>query len=349
VAVNRVPRVPVGDNSAEAWARLVHVIPDSAWTEAAVFALGRRPDSDRSSLRFALLGVASRVDPAARNELLAAARDGSLAAFAELGDVTQIQADVVGDVIGNLTSGLERVRHDAREGKLEFGGYDLGNVLAVLLSYHHDERAAKALLDYLGDGVIPRGSKRGALQAIALNFRMFAPEMHDRIALIAEGVAHQAASLDDSPLQDADIGGEAGFLVGMLGATDGTKLSSQLAALLAGPPRHRAWAAHLAASVDSDDYVGALVALSQDDDPEVRATAGSCAARLVATNRGGLLAEATLRCAATDQGRRVPAAIAATLTSAESQNDVTREVLERLQEHPSARVREWATSVVLSS
>jgi hypothetical protein len=62
-------------------------------------------------------------------------------------------------------------------------------------------------------------------------------------------------------------------------------------------------------------------------------------AGLVAADRGGPLAQTTLRQSATDRGQAVPLAIAAALEGAGALSATAAETLEGLREHPSAEVR----------
>jgi len=107
------------------------------------------------------------------------------------------------------------------------------------------------------------------------------------------------------------------LLEGALGALDETDSADRLIALLRGDAQDRQWAVHVAYRPGTTENTGILIALTDDDDVEVRASAASALAALVADESGGALATTALLRAGQEPGVLVPQAIASALSTKE--------------------------------
>jgi hypothetical protein len=342
-AAQHVPALQGADALTEAaWVRLVHDLPVQGWSAETVGALHAAQDAVSQDLRYAILGVRSRFDGSADDELRADVRAGSLDALAELGDVRKLDAVTAEAATRTLTAAVAQVRADTRAGKLSVGGYDAARLLATVLSRHPDEAAAGGLLDFLSDDAVACASKRGVISALIVNFDAWDDATRERLREIVETVAVPSSSLDVAPFDDPDIEGEALCLSALLTAGDRRQVAFALSRLLAGPATHRRWAAHLAAAVEPETHAGALAALVADPHPRVRAMTAGRLGWLASRALGGPLAAEALRVALADPGRAPAIAAAAALAVDGPNNPVTRDALQHLATHPSASVREDA-------
>lgn len=115
-------------------------------------------------------------------------------------------------------------------------------------------------------------------------------------------------------------------------------IDNHLARLLGGDTDHRHWVARRR---NQPEDTGVLLALAQDPEPTVRATAAAGLAHLGATDRGGSTTVNGLLQALRDQG--ISVAHAAALSQEDHRNVTALEVLTTLSEHPSAQVRTICT------
>jgi hypothetical protein len=327
----------------QTWRKLLSSIPKTAWTEDKA----RELDTSETlapDVRTAALGVAARFDSEARETLTAQAGAGSLQALQHFGPASDLEPGAAHGLIQSLAPSLERARRDAREGKVGFGPYDVAQVLAVLVSHHPDEAVMVALLEYLGDEAIPRGSKHGALCALALNRDLLPEGIPERLVTVAERTLQQRSRLDGAPFGDPDIAGVVGFIAGAMGG-DRAKAATEFLNLLAGPATQRKWAASLAGAA-TDELAEALPAMVQDEHPRVRAAAAGELARRVAGSSASPVATTALRSAAADPGRQPPLAIVSTLSGMDWEGNAPREVLEQLRNHASAAIRAHAADAL---
>jgi hypothetical protein len=341
LAVSRVPALGADDPSplaGPAWAKLLHAIPNDAWTHETATAL--LPGAADTNLRWTVLRIAAAYDVGARDQLLDDTRNGSLDALGALGRVDRLDTELAHAIVPRLIAGLATFRHEIREGTLSFGPGDPAQALAVIVSHHPHADGVEALLAFLEDDQVPRVSKRQALVVIAHDPARLGDDVGDRLRQIADRVPEQTSPLDD-PLHDPDIRGEAGYLAATL-APDEHAAVTALPRLLAGPPRHRRWAAHLASRREA--LAPALTVLLNDRDPGVRATAAAETTAQVTQGHGGPALQAALEQAADDPGRQVALAIAKALASAEHVPTDAAAVLDRFRDHPSATVRSRAAT-----
>lgn len=127
-----------------------------------------------------------------------------------------------------------------------------------------------------------------------------------------------------------------------LGALDDRTITKYVLSALAGGKQRRLWAARLARRMERADGIGVLLALVDDLIPEVRASAAAGLAHLIAEGKGGTTAvEGVLHCLE-DPGANVPYALAVILSEATLRDDTTEQVLDRLRNSLSARVRRVA-------
>ncbi len=177
-----------------AWAKLLHAIPDAAWTDERISAL--LPAPSQPELRWLILRIASARNERAREELVAAAREGSLDALGELGRIDELDGDLAHAVVPQLIDSLRSIQTGVLEGTLSFGAGDPAQGLAVIVTHHPHAEGLETLLAFLEDDAVPRSAKREALVALARPPFAFDGDTRDRLRRIAERAPDQHPLID---------------------------------------------------------------------------------------------------------------------------------------------------------
>lgn len=200
---------------------------------------------------------------------------------------------------------LQKKITDAHEGTFGIGSQDVGRDITLLNLWHPASANWKRLLAYLGDSMVNGADKSGALQLLAKLADRIPPEQRAPLmeitAAIGSGQQTSSASLFGL-VHDAE--GAAAVLADALGGHSQSDYAGMLQRLLAGGTDQRTWAARLARRQGAPEGTGVLLTLTHDTEPDVRASAAEGLAVLVATGRGGPLAEAGLRDCLQDPGVR---------------------------------------------
>lgn len=329
---------------AAAWAEVVNVLPDKAWDEGAALRVGKLADSFDSVLRLPLLGVSARYDATAREQLVEAAAGGSLDALAVLGDVQALPTEAVHKLIAVLTELADKQVSDARSGSFRGGGHDVGYALALLNVWHPEAANWVPLLNLLQETTVIGKDKRGALRLLADLVKHLPNDVRPRLGEISVAVARQPVPVHAARFGNhRDAVGAAADLAAALGGLNDDEGADRLLELLSGDSDHRCWAARVASRLARPADTGVLVVLAHDPEPEVRATAASGLASLVATARGGELAVNVLQRCLQDPGTKVPLGIALTLAGVSDRSPDAEVALTVLRGHASAYVRTTAT------
>ncbi|MGZ6564916.1 MAG: hypothetical protein ACXVH3_34985 [Solirubrobacteraceae bacterium] len=283
---------------------------------------------------------------AVRESVLDELKDGSLPALQALGDVTKIPSGAMRGITARLVDWLAAQREKAAKGATDFGGSDLAQALAVILSFHPDDDAFASLLGYLNDRAVARSLKRGALRTFISNSEHFSAAWRGEIPAAIAGIEAPAgagieapAGPTETPIDNQDISAEVTFLTIMLGNPGSHDAASHMARLLAGDERQRVWACRLAASEQHENLKAALAILISDQAAAVRASAGAALVSISETGRGDPLTDHSLANATNDPGILVPAAIASEAAEWPERDPTVRDLLKRLQDHASATVR----------
>jgi hypothetical protein len=329
---------------ATSWARVVHALPDNAWTEETAVRAGQDADSHDPALRFQLLGLAARFSDTAKTRLMEEARRGSLEAIAALGDVRDLPAEAAADAVTSLSEQADQQVQDARTGNYNFGG--VGQMLALLDLWHPGSAKWDALLNLLADDSVAGGHKMPAFQVLASATDLIPDEIRSRLGTIALAAAERPARRDLPLPIGGDAAGAAILLASALGVLDAEWIADKLLGLLAGGPDEQRWAARAARRLGRPEDIGILVTLAQAQDANVRATAAVGLASLVTAGGGDALAVDGLRRCVRDPGTRVPAAVAASIANAPARAPAAHEMLTFLRSHASAYVRATATRIL---
>jgi hypothetical protein len=332
------------DVLAQWWASLVNNLPSAAWTAERVQRLGARADDFPPALSFAIRGLLAKEDDGARRRLLDDVGRGSLLALQAFGDVTQLSSDIAASAIHGLSQHIAALIERAHN-RTYAAGHDVGEALALLNVWHPTVAGWDPLYQLLEDPAVSDRDKSGALALLAGHANRLPEEVRTRLKAIAAAIAQQESPVQGFPLSDqTDARGVAALLQAGLGALDDDNAASRVIELLRGDAQDRQWAVHVAHRLGTTEYTGILVALSDDQDVAVRATAAAALAVLVGDDAGGPLAAAALLHATRESGVLVPKEIARVLRSADTLPAPAARALDELRSHPSAGVRALALS-----
>jgi hypothetical protein len=330
------------------WADVIQAVSDDMWDATSSSAVGAVADGHESSLRLALLGIASRFDAEIRQRLLEEAAAGSLDALAVLGDVTQLPEDAVRALVQTLSASVQAQIDAAQRSAFGMGGHDFGRALSILNIWHPDLAEWQPVIDLIGNVLVAGEHKRGATFVLANNVDRIPASERDRLLPAAREASGQADTVFAGLRgEQTGVSGSAIELVSALRRTagqetDDTEDADTFASLLAGNEQMRASAADIAAARRRPEDSGVLIALVNDDDIVVRTAAALGLARLVADGEGGIAALAAARRAAADPGRRVPKVVALALSQGKDLSDEAADLLNRLRQHRSSSVRRAA-------
>lgn len=338
VAAQVAALVAVDDQTrATDWGRVVDAIAVSAWDTASARLAGLNAGGHHEALRWPLLQVTARFDPAVRDELINDARAGSEQALSALGNVQNLSADLVESVITRLTNRLNQQVTGAHQGYSD-DPRGTGHDLVIFNVWHPTLADWEPLCELLADHHVSGAHKRGALWALAASAGRLSDALRSRLTIIAADAVRHPGLADPLIGHAADATAAAAEL---LAALDPDRGEDQLLSLLAGDPSHRESAARVARRLNRPEGIGVLVTLTSDPEPAVRATAAAALASLVAVDRGGPLAAAALHRCAADPGCSVPISLAAALAQETTRSPATDTVVDHLRSHRSAAVRRW--------
>jgi hypothetical protein len=331
---------------ARSWVRVVASVPDEVWDRKLALRLLAAADGHYEDLKLAVLGVAARFDRSAKSRLIDEARTGSLNALGALGDVRELDADVVTKQIAELTQGVNKRMSDASAGSYGFGGHDAGRALALLCAWHPDLANWEPLLALLRHPQVAGFDKRGALGVLSSLVDQIPARIRQELEDLVKSNPENARPpttvfLDD----DGDLAGPFAELAAALEILDEGVMATKVLELLGGNEKHRQWAAQVARRLNRPDYTGVLVALIHDEEPAVRAVAAMSLATLVASGEGGVIAESGLRDSLRDTGVLVPRHVASVIANSPTRSDAANEALVMLRTHASAAVRSTAFGV----
>ncbi len=325
---------------ATAWARAVIALPEDAWTAETALRAGLHANDHHPALRLPLLKAITAYDEAARERLLAEARNGLIEAVASLGDVRNLPPDIVTTAVAALSATARQRVNDARSGRWDYGP-DVGQALAVLNVWHPASADWDSLLELLGEDNVGGGHKIAAFQILTSQSERIPQDVRTRLGPIAKAVSAKPSRQDLPPQIGGDAAGPAANLALALGVLDTESMADTLISLLAGDHDRQEAAARNARGLGSPEGIGVLATLAESTETDVRATAAANIASLVTAGHGNAITMASLRHCVNDPGTRVPSAIAATIANSPTRSPEALEILALLRSHPSARVRRF--------
>lgn len=323
------------DGTAQTLARLVHAIPESAWTERHRQRAGERSKADAAHLRQAYLRVAAPAVPESQEEIYESARAGELIALDAIDDVRTLPADAVDALIDRLSGVIDTLVDNAAKGMHSVGGLDPGHALS-LLNFWHPANARWDRIELLlsAPNVLSRDCS-GSLKILAIYGSQISAEAKKQLA------GHVSTLRDRMPTQDffdkdEDIRGVAAEAFAAL--TDDSSRSEVVRELLSGDAAHRASCAHIVERFGDESETELLLALAGDASEKVRDAALSGLSKLVATGRASHGVETALSKVLTSAGNQSASVVVARLTVRPQDTAVTG-LLAIAAEHPSARIR----------
>ncbi len=309
----------------------------ASWREAAAAQPHR-------GLAAVMLGLLADDDEASCMQLLAWVTHGDRDALDALGDVRQLDSEVVRQLTAEDAQALEAIIAQAEAGSFGLRFRDPARSLAVLGIWFPDAVPWDVLLRFLAHERVAGEHKRDTCLALAARADQLPDPVRSALRDLAPRLTGVAGPPED-PFRRAlgrPLGGAAVNLAAVVGALDDHALTSSLAALLTGSRQERSDAAKLMGRLRRPEHSAALVALLSDPHADVRAEAARSLAIRVASpdTETDTLAVAGLRRALADPGALIPLAIAGGIATVQKPTDQVCELVVPLCSHPSARVRE---------
>lgn len=327
---------PVTDHgTAQTLARLIHVIPESAWTESHRQRAAERSKKDAAYLREAYLAVAAPVVPESREEIHQRARAGELIAFDAIGDVRTLPSDAVEALVDRLCGVIDSLIENAANGMHAVGGLDPGHALSLLNVWHPPNSRWDRIEMLLSAPHALSGERSGALELLAIHGSELSDEVRKQLA------EHVSVLRDRVPAQrffddDKDTSGLAAEAFAAL--TDESSRNNVVRELLCGDAAHRASCARIIERHGDEAEAVLLLALAGDTSEAVRDAALSGLSKLVTAGRASDGVVKILSKALESGGTKSATAVVSRLIVPSDATAVT-ELLAVAAEHPSARIR----------
>lgn len=328
------------DGAAQTLARLIHVIPESAWTESHRQRAAERSKTDAAYLREAYLAVAAKAVPESRSEIHQRARAGELLAFEAIEDVRDLPSDAVAALVDRLCGVIDSLIDNAANGMHSVGGLDPGEALALLNVWHHQyARWDRIQLLLTAPHVLGR-ERSGALTVLAMHGAGLSEETKKQLAEHVFPLRDSAPGrqfLDD----DKDVRGLAAEAFSAL--TDELSRNHVVRELLGGNAAHRASSARIIEKHGDAAESEVLMALAGDNNQTVRDAALSGLSKLVASGRASGVVVTALSKTLVLGGTQSASSVVSRLTVSAEETAV-HELLAVAAEHPSARIRQAVRS-----
>lgn len=323
------------DGTAQTLARLIHAIPESAWTEIHRQRAAQRGKADAAYLREAYLAVAAPAVPESREEIHQRARAGELIAFDAIDDVRTLPSDAVDALVDRLCGVIDSLIDNAARGMHTAGGLDPGHALSLLNVWHPSNARWDHIEMLLSAPHVLSRERSGALELLAVRGAELPDEAKKQLlehVSVLRGRVPARHFFDD----DKDIRGLAAEAFAAL--TNESSRSQVVRELLCGDAAHRASSARVIERHGDDVEAELLLALAGDTSETVRDAALSGLGKLVAAGHTSDGVVTTLSNALESGGTQSAAAIVSRLM-VPSEATAVVELLAVAAEHPSARVR----------
>lgn len=344
LVAERIDAIPAQTDQlvAGSWGRLVRALPDGAWTKRQAEHALTRAVKHHDELRYPLLKMASPFNHDVRQTLLDDAKTGSLDALEALGDVRSLPRDVVRPLVASLSASVDRQVADAQLGEHAMGGQDAGHTLAVLNVCHPDLANWSPLVRLIEEPRVMGAHKCGALRVLTAAADRVANSVKGQLTIAARSAATQGRAPQGFFAEDQNVAGAALECAAALAEADDPMDPDQIPILIGGGAADRKSAAGIAAQFRHPEGIGILIALSNDPEPGVRASAAYALTGLMAESSGPSPALSAVHRCARDPGTQVPAAVAAALSALTSLTTDAASILAELRGHISAAVRSAA-------
>lgn len=326
------------DGTAQALARLIHMIPASAWRESDRHRAANRSDGDAAYLREAFLRVAAPAVVESRVQVLQRARAGELIVFEAIDDVRTLPSDAVNALADRLCSVIDNLIEDAARGAYGVGGLDPGHALTLLCVWHTSSGRwdhIEALLT--APGVRPQ-QQAGALQVLAVHGATLADPIKTQL-VEAVSVLRNREPVPSFFDDDSDIRGLAAEALAAL--ADQALREPLIRHLLGGDTVRRAASARIIERFGDRAESELLLALAGDANETVRDAALRGLSRLVVAERASEEVARILSKVLKYGGRRSAGSVVSGLGTPSEVPAVSQLLIIAMQ-HPSAQIREAA-------
>jgi len=295
----------IDDGTAQSLARLVHLIPSSAWLETDRQRAAQRTAQDAPYLREAYLAVAAPAVTESRAEIHRRALAGELIAFDAVPDVQMLATEAADALAKSLCARIDDLIDDAAHGSYAGGGLDSGFALALLGVWHPSVARWDRITALLtAQGVLARqlAGTLGVLSSYGEGLpEGVRSEMRTPISVIRNRAPGQ------HPLFADDIRSLAAEALAAL--TDAPSRRHLVRELLHEDADHRASSANIIERHGDDAEAEILLALAGDAAPAVRDAALRGLSKLVAVGRAPEGVVAALSKVLESGGRRTAASV----------------------------------------
>ena len=306
----------------------------------ALWQVGKR---DEGCLGAAVLGWLAETGHADAQALVisrAASRDPHALSSMSFDDAYALDADTAEKLIEWFEDMAAATLSAARKHEYSIGGSNGAGLLAEFNFLRTDVARWDRVTELLVEPLVDTRSKRQTCALIAHR----ADQLPRHVRTVIE------ASIDSIAQATADLGDEEGtggihlMLKIALGIAADNTAETIVAELASGSRRDRADAATLLGLGLCPKSQPVLAALTADRHTEVRQAAAIAVGRLLCDGPSSPI-DALARKLAEDQGSGLPSALLRGIRSVDQQTPTGRETAQRLQDHPSTRVRRLAASI----
>ena len=295
-----------------------------------------------------MLGLLAAEDAASHAELLGRVATGDRYALEALGDVRQLDPNVVQKLTAEDAQAVEAIIAQAEANTFALMSRDAARSLAVLSLWHPDAAQWEVLLRFLAHDRVAGEHKRDTCLVLAARAAQLPETVRSALRELAPQLLGIAGPSEDAFRRTLGrpLGGAAANLAAAVGALDAQAITITLTTLITGSRQERCDAAKLIIRLGRPEHTAALVTLLVDHHADVRADAARALAIRVASPDTGsdTLAIEGLRRALADPGALTSLAIASEIATIQTPTKQALDLAGPLLRHPSARVREAARS-----
>lgn len=326
------------DGTAQTLARLIRVIPASAWRESDRQRAANRSDGDAPYLREAFLRVAAPAVVESREQVLQRARAGELLIFGAIDDVRTLPSDAVNALTDRLCSNIDRLIEDAARGSYGLGGLDYGEALALLGVWHPSSGRWDQIESLLTTPGVSGQQQSGTLLVLAVHGATVADSIKTQLVEAVSALRNRKpvrTPFDD----DEDIRSLASEALAAL-VDEGTR-ERLIRDLIGGDTDHRAAGARIIERFGDKADSELLLALAGDANENVRNAALRGLSRLVAGDRATAGVMTILSQVLNSGGRQSAAAVVSGLQTPSGKPAVSQ-LLTIATQHASAQIRKAA-------
>lgn len=319
-------------------ARLIHAVPETAWTESHRQRAAELSKTASAYLREAYLAVSAPTVPESQEEIFQRAGDGDLSIFDAITDVRDLPSDAVISLINRLCKDIDSLVENASRGLRLGGGLDSGHALSILNVWHPHNARWDHVETLLSASPVSSTECSGALKILAVH----GSKVPDKIK--KQLIEHVLRLREQIPIpsvwgEDQDIRAQATEAFAAL--TDESSRGHLIRELLGGDAAHRAASARIIERYGDKAEEELLMALAGDTNLAVRQAALAGLSNLVANGCTSNVVMCILSKELQSGGTQGTSAIVSRLTSS-SERATVSDLLAVAANHPSARVRNAA-------